>query len=152
MSFETVDVVRSWLQHKVHAGMPSFGIRFRKHVSFLVLRNGAKKRLVWGGDENGHYRAKEFFEHLDAREQAKFEPLFDRMANLGLIRNEEQFRNEGTNLYALKRGQRRILCFFDGRDVVLIDGFTKKSDRGRKHRRDLQTATRLRDRYLQGEN
>jgi mRNA-degrading endonuclease RelE of RelBE toxin-antitoxin system len=119
-----------------------------KLVLRLLLREGPARRLVWGADANGTFRAKEYFDALDIATQAKFEPWFTRMAETGKIRNPEKFRHEGGNLYAYKIGAHRLPCFFDGRDVVLIDGFAKKDMRSKRSVRALENAARLRDEHL----
>jgi mRNA-degrading endonuclease RelE of RelBE toxin-antitoxin system len=117
-----------------------------------VLVSGSARRLVWGADESGTFRAKQHYESLDASDQAKFVPWFQRMAETGRITNTEKFRQEGKNLYAFKIFKQRLICFFDGRDVVLIHGFTKKADNSRRISRELKTAETLRDTYLQAKN
>jgi Phage derived protein Gp49-like (DUF891) len=116
---------------------------------FDVLREGASRRLIWGADSSGRYRARDYFEELDVGEQAKFEPLFDRLAETGKISNRERFVKEPNGIYCFKSHARRIACFFDMRDVVLIHGFGKKATSSKRSRRQLATAARLRVQYLE---
>jgi hypothetical protein len=116
---------------------------------YKVIREGEKRRIGWGSDPSGRYRGEKYFEELPSADQAKFEPLFERMAETGQIRNTERFRQEEKNLYVFKSFNRRLACFFDGAEVVIIDGFTKKSDKGRRSRRHVQQARALRDAYLE---
>lgn len=115
---------------------------------FDVLRDGASRRLVWGADGSGRYRAREYFEGLEDREQAKFEPLFRRLAETGKITNRERFIKEPDGIYCFKNHAKRIACFFDELDVVLIDGFGKKTTNSKRSRRRLATAAKLRRQYL----
>jgi hypothetical protein len=115
---------------------------------FDVFRDGASRRLVWGADSSGTYRAQKYFEDLEARDQAKFEPLFRALAETGKISNKERFVKEPDGIYCLKCHAKRIACFFDGGDVVLIDGFGKKANNSRRSRRHLKTAAKLRRQYL----
>lgn len=116
-----------------------------------VLRDGPSRRLVWGADPSGHYRAREYFEKLKRADQAKFDALFRRLAETGRIKNKEKFVKEPDGIYCFKCHSKRIACFFDGRDVVLIDGFGKKTGQSTRSRRRLATAARLRAQYLREE-
>lgn len=114
-----------------------------------VVRSGSCRRIVWGADGNGRYRAQEYFESLDIRLRAKFEPAFTAMAETGKIANPEKFAFEGDGLFCFKIHKHRLACFNDGRDVVIISGFTKKDDRSKKSARELEIAKGLRDDYAQ---
>jgi hypothetical protein len=113
-----------------------------------VLRDGASRRLLWGADSSGCYRAREYFEELEAADQAKFEPLFRALAETGKITNRERFVKEPDGIWCFKTHGRRLACFFIGRDVILIDGFGKKTTKSKRSRRKLETAAKLRDVYL----
>jgi phage-related protein len=105
--------------------------------------------LVWGADSSGRYRARDYFEALETGDQAKFEPLFHRLAETGKISNRERFVKEPNGIYCFKCHARRIACFFDERDVVLIHGFGKKTTSSKRSRRQLATAAKLRAQYLE---
>lgn len=113
-----------------------------------VLRDGSSRRIVWGADSSGRFRAREYFEELPEREQAKFEPLFRRFAEMGRIQNRERFIKEPEGIYCFKTHARRIACFDHERDLVLIYGFTKKATRSKRSARNLELAARLRREYL----
>jgi hypothetical protein len=113
-----------------------------------VLRDGASRKLLWGADPSGRRRAREYFEELELADQAKFEALFRLLAETGRIKNKEKFVKEPGGIYCFKCHAKRIACFFDGRDVVLIDGFGKKTRQSKRSRRRLETAARLRAQYL----
>jgi len=115
---------------------------------FDVLRDGESRRVGWGADQAGRYRAREYFEELKEREQLKFDALFHRMADTGRIRSRERFAKEPDGIYCFKNHGKRIACFLHGRDVVLISGFAKKTDQSTRSRRHLETAARLRKEYL----
>jgi len=114
-----------------------------------VLRDGTSRRLVWGADPSGRYRAREYFEGLGIGDRAKFEALFRRLAETGKIKNKEKFVKEPNGIYCFKCHAKRIACFFDGREVVLIDGFGKKTNQSKRSRRRLETAAKLREQYLE---
>lgn len=115
---------------------------------FDVLREGASRRLVWGADSSGRFRARDYFEELDMRDRAKFEPLFERLAETGRISNKDRFVKEPDGIWCFKAHAKRLACFFDEQDVVVIYGFGKKTDNSRRSRRHLKTAAKLRAEYL----
>jgi len=88
---------------------------------------------------------KEYFEDLPPADRAKVESLLERMAVHGEIRNKELFRHEKSGFYCFKRFKRRLMCFFDERDVVITHGFTKKRDR--LNPKELDRAQRIKDTY-----
>lgn len=104
--------------------------------------------MVWGSDPSGRFRARDYFEELDMRDRAKFEPLFERLAETGRISNKDRFVKEPGDIWCFKAHARRLACFFDARDVVLIYGFGKKTDNSKRSRRHLETAAKLRTEYL----
>ena len=82
------------------------------------------------------------------RDRAKFQPLFEALAETGKISNRERFVKEPGGIWCFKSHARRLACFFDAQDVVLIYGFGKKTDNSKRSRRHLETAARLRTEYL----
>lgn len=118
-------------------------------LTSYVVRDGGKRRIIWGPDGNGRLRAKEYFEALDIRQRAKFEPAFTAMAETGKITNQEKFNFEGDGLFCFKIHKHRLACFNDGRDLVIISGFDKKDDRSKRSSRELAAAKELRDDYVQ---
>lgn len=118
-------------------------------LEHYVVRDGSSRRIVWGADGNGRYRAKEYFEALDIQQRAKFEPAFTAMAETGKITNPEKFNSEGDGLFCFKIHKHRLACFYDGRDVVIISGFEKKDDRSKRSSRELTIAKGLRGDYVQ---
>lgn len=115
---------------------------------FDVLLDGPCRRLVWGTDPSGRFRAQEYFEELKEGDRAKFEALFRLLAETGRIKSKTRFVKEPNGIYCFKQHAMRIACFFDGRDVVLIHGFGKKTTQSKRSRRELATAARLRGQYL----
>ncbi len=92
---------------------------------------------------------KEYFDALPGSDRAKVQSLLERMATHGEIRNKELFRHEKNGFYCFKRFQRRLMCFFDGSDVVITHGFTKKRDRLAP--KELDRARRIKDSYQKPE-
>jgi hypothetical protein len=116
---------------------------------FDVLREGTSRRLVWGADSSGRFRAREYFEKLGDPERAKFEPLFKALAETGKITNRQRFVKEPNGIWCFKTHARRLACFFIERDVVLIYGFGKKTTSSKRSRRELDTAAKLRETFLE---
>lgn len=99
-------------------------------------------------DASGRFRAKDYYDSLNDSERAKFQVLFERMAEIGIIRNYEHFRGEEGHISCFKRGQHRLACFRDGGDVMLVHGFRKKSDKDKRLKRHIETAERIRVEYM----
>jgi hypothetical protein len=56
--------------------------------------------------------------------------LVKRLGDIGMIRDETKFRNEGDKIFAFKPQPNRFLCFFfAGRKVIITNGFLKKSQK-----------------------
>ena len=72
----------------------------------------------------------------------------NRLAETGILTNPEHFKQVRGNLYCFKAHRHRLACFFDGGDVVLIDGFDKKEMKSKRSEQSLRTAEKLRDDYL----
>lgn len=109
---------------------------------------GRSASLWWAAGSSDRFRAKDYFDKLKGADKAKFDALFERMAETGTIKNTEQFRKESDHVYCFKRGQHRLACFREGRDLMLIHGFRKKSDKDKRLKRHIETAERLQTEYL----
>jgi hypothetical protein len=118
-------------------------------MPILPILSGEHAALWWAAGISRRFRAKEYFDKLDPAERAKFDALFRRMATTGTIRNTEHFRKESENIYCFKRGQHRLACYREGNELMLIHGFRKKSDKGMRLKREIQTAERLRTEHLE---
>jgi hypothetical protein len=119
-------------------------------VLYEVLRKGSAKRLVWAADNSGKFRGRAYFENLDMREQAKFEPAFAQIAETGEYRNPEKFRYERDGISVFKIHKHRLSCFLDeGGDVVILHGFGKKATRAKREARELDKAVSLKVEYLE---
>ena len=94
--------------------------------------------------------AREFVEReLTDVQRTQIRNLLTRAADHGLPPRREVYRvlRGHSNLVEFKRGEVRLLCFFDGpRRIVLVHGFKKKSDRTPPQ--EIERALRLRDEYL----
>ena len=103
-------------------------------------------RVVWAVEATGQQPALEFFEQLSKEEAAKVQVLFERLAERGQIRNNEQFKKlgdrQGHAIWEFKRYQLRFLgAFTSGSRFLVAHGLRKKKD---KHRSaDLDRAARI---------
>lgn len=114
----------------------------------MLISSGRACALWWVADASGRFRAREYYDDLEESERAKFQVLFERMAEFGVIRNPEHFRRKEGDIGCFKRGQHRLACFRDGSDVMLVHGFRKKSDKDKRLKRHIETAERIRGEYL----
>jgi phage-related protein len=112
-----------------------------EHIAY----EGERKRIVWARDGR-RLRGKEYVASLRIEDRARVEVLLERMGDHGQIRDTEKFTHEGDGIFCFKRYQQRLPCFFDGRDVVVTHGFTKKQDAF--PRTELDRAKRIRQEYL----
>ncbi len=115
----------------------------------MPILSGENANLAWVAGSSGRFRGKEYFEKLNAKEKARFDALFNRMAATGSIKNDLLFRKESDEIYCFKRGQHRLACYRVGRTLMLVHGFRKKSDRGLRLKREIDTAERIRTEHLE---
>ena len=115
----------------------------------IPILQGLARDLWWVPDESGRFRAKNYFdEQLSDVERRRFRVAFEQMAEAGAVLNEERYRKEGSNLASFKAGKHRLFCFRDGRDVMFVEAFRKKTNKDKRLARALKTAERIRDAYL----
>jgi hypothetical protein len=114
----------------------------------IPILQGITCSLWWVAGSSEKFRAKEYFDNLKDPERAKFDVLFERMARDGKIKNPEHFRREAGNISCFKRDQHRLACFRQGKDLMLVHGFRKKSDKDKRLKREIQIAERIRTEYL----
>jgi hypothetical protein len=117
-------------------------------MGIIPILPGSTCSLWWVPDSSGRFRAKDYFDNLNASDRAKFQVLFERMQTVREIRNIEHFRKEPGNISCFKRGQHRLACFRQGNDLMLVNGFRKKNDKDKRSKRHIETAERIRTEYL----
>ena len=89
---------------------------------------GNKFTLEWYFDAQGTSQAFEYFTGLTRDRQKKIIHLFCLLGDIGKIFNEEKFRHEGDQIYALKASADRFLCFFfDGAKIIITNAYEKKT-------------------------
>jgi len=86
--------------------------------------------IEWYFDKRGRSQALEYFEKLSLSRKKKLIHLYLLLGDIGKIFNEEKFRYEGNQVYALKPAPDRFLCFFfDGKKVIVTNAYEKKSSK-----------------------
>ena len=103
-------------------------------------------RVVWASEATGQRPALEFFEQLSEKEAAKVQALFERLAEHGQIKNNEQFKKlgdrQGHAILEFKSYQLRFLgAFTSGRRFLVAHGLRKKKNKLRPA--DLDRAARI---------
>ena len=95
-----------------------------KHIAY----QGNKFTIEWYFDKRGRSPAFEYFEKLPSSRKKKLVHLFYLLGDVGKIFNEEKFRYEGNQIYALKPVPDRFLCFFfQGSKIIVTNAYEKKS-------------------------
>ena len=112
-----------------------------------LIYKGSMFSIKWYYDTNGKSVAFEFFKNATEDLQDKLLILVKKMGDFGKIYDITKFRNEGDGIYAFKPQPDRYLSFFtDGREIIITNGFKKKSDKLPQNEKDL--AMKYRKEYL----
>ena len=113
-----------------------------------VIYRGDKFILEWYFDKFGVSVGFDFFLKISKEQRRKFLALAKRMGDTGKIFDKTKFNYEGDGIYAFKPQPDRFLSFFtEGKKIIVLNGFTKKTDKIPKNEKDL--ALRLRKDYLE---
>jgi hypothetical protein len=104
---------------------------------------------IYALEQNGRRELLDFLIELKGSSKKDFDrltSLFDRTADIGRIRNEYMFKRLTSDIYEFKTFTGvRVLCFFDGRNIVILtNGFRKK----KKYDDEIGRAAHLRANYL----
>lgn len=98
----------------------------KEHIAY----EGTEYTIEWYYDSKGKSDVLAYFESLEEDRQDKALHLFKLMGDMGQIRNETKFRNEGDGIYAFKPKPDRFLCFFfSGQKIIVTNAFEKKQDK-----------------------
>lgn len=105
-----------------------------KQVDNVIVARGKWGTVVCAVCSNGSIPAEGFLRELKdnkkgSPDRAKMFALFKRMADVGTIRNKQQFKRVEGKIYEFKRHQVRVGCFQIGNSWVLTHGFIKKKDK-----------------------
>lgn len=104
--------------------------------------------MTWACETSGKAPAHEFFLDLDAKDRARIQALFERLAETGRIRTSERFKKletrGGVALWEFKSFQLRFIGTYSPvarQEFVVACGLLKK--RQRHNTRDLNRAARI---------
>ena len=92
---------------------------------------------------NGNCPAGDFLDGLTQPERKKLDVIFQRLGDGPGLRSRTQFRKlrDTDGVFEVKSGQIRMLCFYAGRDLILVFGVRKKANRLPK--KDIKRASRM---------
>lgn len=94
----------------------------------LIAFEGQEFTIEWYFTSRGKSGALEYFQALPLNRKKKLIYFLEVLGNTGKIRNEEKFRYEGSQIYAIKPSPDRFLCFFfDGSKIIITSAYEKKS-------------------------
>ncbi len=98
-------------------------------------------------EQDGQCDLLDFLMELKKSNEREFHKLvkdFDRTADVGVIRNMEKFKALDDGIHEFKTyGGVRVLCFFDGRLIIVTNGFMKR----KKYDSEISKAINLRVKY-----
>jgi hypothetical protein len=95
-----------------------------------VAYEGEQFTIEWYYSPKGQSQAYEYYQSLDSSDRIKVLKLFKMMGDIGKIRDETKFRNEGDKVYAFKPQPHRFLSFFvEGKKIIVTNAFWKKQDK-----------------------
>jgi phage-related protein len=96
----------------------------------FIAYQGEEFTIEWYFDNRGKSEALEYYTALPLDRKKKLAHLFHVLGEMGEIKNEEKFRNEGNQIYAFKPIPDRFLCFFcEGSKVIITNAFEKKTNK-----------------------
>jgi len=103
-----------------------------------IAYEGTEFTIEWYYDENGESKALEFYHTQPMTQKRKLLNLFRLIGEQGKIFDPSKFRNEGDKIYAFKPQPNRYLCFFfEGKKIIVTNGYTKKSQKLPKGEKDI---------------
>lgn len=101
---------------------------------------------IEGVVKDGKSLLKPFLDGLSQSDAAQCYALIAKIGDNGLLHNDQKFRKESQNIYALKTRNIRIYCFFAGpKIIILTHGFKKNAQGGKRvQKRELERAEQIR--------
>lgn len=94
----------------------------------LLYYDGKCRKIFFAKAHGGSIPAQEFLEEIkNAAEWSKLDRVLTRLGDYGQIRNEEQFRSIGDDLYEVKEpGGKRLIGYFRAGHFIVTHGFKKR--------------------------
>lgn len=103
----------------------------------LIAYKGRSFQIEWYFNAKGNSQALDYAEKLSQNDKAKLENLLRLMGEIGMIRDQTRFRNEGDQIYTFKPQPHRFLCFFfDGGKIIITNAFVKKQNKMPKNEKE----------------
>ena len=94
----------------------------------IVAKEGRAFKIEYARRLDGSSPAHEFVSSLSTSDQAKILALFNYLAEVGRIANDQKFKKVQDELWEFKSFQIRMLCRFSADSTVVVShGFIKKS-------------------------
>src|ERR1700722_16350483 len=96
----------------------------------FIAYEGEQFTVEWYFDKRGRSEVLKYFQNLPPDRAKKASRLITVIAQMGKIFNEEKFRYEGDQIYAIKPSEDRFLCFFyRGSKIIITNAYEKKSNK-----------------------
>ncbi len=111
-----------------------------------LIISGKWGEVRYGVGLNGELLTRKFIESLSEKVQTKIGVKLELLATAGRIVNEQHFKKERGEIYALKLNQIRITCFRHRSTWYLLSDHIKKKDKWRPE--ELDKADRLMEEVL----
>ena len=110
-----------------------YNCRMKEYIAYA----GKAFQIEWYYSQSGKSQALDYAEGLTQKEQVKLINLLEVMGDIGRIRGQDKFRNEGDKIYAFKPQPHRFLCFFmSGQKIIITNAFHKKQQKLPKSEKD----------------
>jgi hypothetical protein len=93
-----------------------------------IVASGEWGTVEYAVAADGSVPARLFLAECDDNVAAKLFALFERLAKVGRLSNQQQFRKERGEIWGFKHFQTRMACFRVANRWFLTHGFTKKKD------------------------
>ncbi|WKN41885.1 type II toxin-antitoxin system RelE/ParE family toxin [Tunicatimonas pelagia] len=95
-----------------------------------IAYQGTRYVIEWFYSDKGKSQALEYYQSLAPADRRKVLRLFQMMGEIGQIRDQTKFRNEGDKVYAFKPQPHRFLSFFfEGQKIIVTNAFIKKQQK-----------------------
>ena len=96
---------------------------------------------------SGSCPAGTFLDALSGRDRTKLDVIFQRLGDMGSLKNRTKFKKVDDGVFEIKSGQIRLFCFFtNDKRLVLLYGIRKKTDRLKT--KDIRKAINMRAEFL----
>ena len=113
----------------------------------FIAYEGSEFTIEWYFNDKGNSDALVYFETLPPDRKKKFLGLIRLLGDIGKVFNEEKFRYEGDQIYALKPSPDRFLCFFfEGSKIIITNAYEKKS--AKMPPREKSKAIKIKEDYI----